>query len=131
MIFLAESLVIERHRATVNYLFQSGQAYINLYTGEIPPTTEALPAGDLVCTSLTELGSAPSVTTDSTEIIFLDAVVQKDLTPTFARFFTAAGAAVMDVAVGDLSSSAPLKYNVAEFYEGGILKISSLVLREL
>lgn len=130
MIFLSETTIIDRHKAVIELLFSSGAGTLNLYSGDLPATPTTTPTGLLVATSYTSLAYAPTVLTPSTEIEFVDSVVAEDATPTFARLCTGNGTPILDVVVGGLSSSAPIKYNIAEFYQGGILKVTSLILRE-
>lgn len=129
MIRLSHNVVLERHNFLLNTIYQYGYAYLVLYDGPIPSSTLDEPEGNVICTATTSGGYVPVTEVAESVIPFEDALVNIDSTPTFARLTTGGGTPIMDISVGDALSSEPLKYTVAEFYEGGLLKITSLVLR--
>lgn len=123
-------MLLVRHRAMVNEVFKAGKALLRVYDGAIPTSITAPPTGRLIATLYTRLATAPEVTSTTTLLEFDDALISVDSTPTFARLICGDGTIVLDASIGSEESTDPIKYSTADFYLGGLLKVTSLSLKE-
>lgn len=130
MIQTNPSLMLVRHRATIGEIYKSGKAVLRVYDGAIPTSVSVAPTGKLIATLYTRSATAPTATTTSTPIEFDDGLINVDATPTFARLLAGDGTVLLDVSIGSPESAEPLKYSTADFYLGGLLKVTSLIIRE-
>lgn len=130
MIRVNTAMLLVRHKAMVTELYRGGKAILRIYDGAIPSSPTTAPTGRLIATLYTKTETAPTVTSTTTQIEFDDGLVLVDSTPTFARLSVGDGTVVLDVSMGDASSSEPLKYTNPDFFLGGLVKVTSLNLKE-
>ncbi|MEG1728750.1 MAG: hypothetical protein RR280_04325 [Bacteroidaceae bacterium] len=130
MIQVNPAMLLVRHKAIVSELYKSGKAILKVFDGAIPVAPTIAPTGRLIATVYTKSATAPVVTTTTTAIDFDDGLIAFDSTPTFARLYCGDGTVVLDATIGAESSSEPLKYSTADFYLGGLMKVTSLYIKE-
>lgn len=130
MIRVNSAMLLVRHKAMVTEVFRGGKAILRVYDGTMPATPTTAPTGRLIATLYTKSETAPTVTGTTTQIEFDDGLVLVDSTPTFARLSVGDGTVILDVSMGDESSSEPLKYTNPDFFLGGLVKVTSLNLKE-
>lgn len=130
MIQTNPSLMLVRHKATLGEIYKAGKAVLRVYDGAIPTSVAVAPTGRLIATMYTRGTTAPVATTTSTNVEFDDGLINVDSTPTYARLLSGDGTVLMDVSIGSLESTEPLKYSTADFYLGGLLKVTSLIIKE-
>lgn len=130
MIQVNSAMLLVRHRAIINEIYKSGKAILKVYDGAIPTSTSLAPTGRLIATVYTKSEVAPTVSTTTTAIEFDDGLINVDSTPTFARLFSGNGTVILDASIGAENGTDPIKYSTADFYLGGLLKVTSLNIRE-
>lgn len=130
MIQTNPSLMLVRHKATLAEIYKSGKAILRVYDGAMPVSTSVAPTGRLIATVYTRGTSAPTTNTTSTNIEFDDGLINVDSTPTFARLLAGDGTVILDASIGSEESVEPIKYSTADFYLGGLMKVTSLVIKE-
>lgn len=130
MIQTNPALMLVRHRATLGEIFKAGKALLRVYDGAFPTSIAVAPTGRLIATLYTRNPSAPTATTTSTAVEFDDGLINVDSTPTYARLIAGDGTIILDVSIGSSESAEPIKYSTADFYLGGLLKVTSLIIKE-
>lgn len=129
MLKLSDELRIMRLADTVGRLYDGGTPTMEVYEGIAPESVGGVISGSLVAT-LQAVSPHDEVTTTSYDLKFEEGVVLRNATPSFAIVKAGSGARMLLFSVGEVGGDAPVTYNTSNFYEGGLLRVNSLLLQE-
>lgn len=105
---------------------------IEVYAGELPLSADTALFGQLFRARLELPDPCAADPLDGALTLTVEpaaGTVEPGEPPTFARLFDADGAAVCDLDVGLLASSASLRFDTLNFIQGGTVRVSSAVFR--
>lgn len=129
MLNLSTSFRVMRLQGTIAALYDTAPPTLEVYDANIPSSADAAATGNLLA-RVTAVTPAPTVTSSSCSLAFVEGAVIRNGVPKYARLKSGKGAVIMDFDLGAEGSGAPVTYNTADFYEGGLLKVSSIQLTE-
>lgn len=129
MINLSTPFRVLRLQGTVAALYETAPPTLEVYDANIPSSADAAATGNLLA-RVTAVTTAPTVTSSTCSLSFVEGAVLRNGVPKYARLKSGKGVVIMDFDLGAEGSESPVTYNTADFYEGGLLKVNSIQLTE-